>query len=69
MNYSTIFLICQVIFNFYKTFIFNYSIAKVNSTPIWNLILQNLPVYIVEFTYSENSLYLLHKYGCILPRQ
>lgn len=43
------------------------SIAKLNSTPIWNSILQIFFLSTVEFNLSELSVKILYKYGCFLP--
>ena len=50
----------------YKKLIF-HSIANLNSTPIWNLILQIIFLSTVEFNLSEFSVKILYKYGCFLP--
>ena len=44
-----------------------YSIAKLNSTPLWNLILQNVALLKVEFNSSYFSLIILYTNMVIPP--
>lgn len=47
--------------------LFYDSVANLNSTPMWNLILQISLYLSVEFTYSENPLYLFIQIWLLLP--
>ena len=53
-------------YDFYR-FFYTYSIEKLNSTPLWNLILQNVALLKVEFNSSYFSLIILYTNMVIPP--
>ena len=56
-------MVFSLIFNFF----YYYSIEKLNSTPLWNLILQNVALLKVEFNSSYFSLIILYTNMVIPP--
>ena len=56
----------QTFFNFFQKIFIN-SIEKLNSTPLWNLILQNVALLKVEFNSSYFSLIILYTNMVIPP--
>lgn len=65
--YMLIYVLCQVFFDEIAIFFTQNSIEKLNSTPLWNLILQNVALLKVEFNSSYFSLIILYTNMVIPP--
>ena len=64
---STKLYACQLFFSLFLFISTRHSIAKLNSTPLWNLILQNVALLKVEFNSSYFSLIILYTNMVIPP--